>query len=338
MKAPRILAATIASLLLASRAFAAIEIWDGGGANDNISTALNWIDDTAPASDIANTDLIFSGGTRLTPNVIGLFSTHSVIFDNVVSGAAVGFAIGGQQLNLGTGGILNSDSHTAQFSNTLNFSGVATSSINAGSGALYLFSNLTLPTGTLTVTGSSDTLIVGDISGTGTLSKTGAGTMSWTKEGLVGEPLDVSIDITVGSGTLSLGLSSLLPVVHSGATLAVNGGALNLDGGLTLDGGTLTRATGATLNLAAGKTLTVQNGGDVDMTGAFTNSTASTITVTGAGSSFTGSSTLAFGGPSGSTLNVFAGAAVTATGFNIGTGGDGTATVSGSGSSMNGGS
>jgi hypothetical protein len=68
----------------------------------------------------------------------------------------------------------------------------------------------------------------------------------------------------------------------------VNGtSTLNIGESLTLDGAALTRANGADLNLAAGKTLLVQNGGDAAITGAYANTTASTITVTGAGSSFT---------------------------------------------------
>ena len=47
--------------LAAAPAFAVTDTWDGGGADDIITTALNWVDNTAPASDIANTDLIFGG-------------------------------------------------------------------------------------------------------------------------------------------------------------------------------------------------------------------------------------------------------------------------------------
>lgn len=40
-------------------------VWDGGGGNDNWTTAANWDNDVAP---LAGTDLVFAGSTRLTPN------------------------------------------------------------------------------------------------------------------------------------------------------------------------------------------------------------------------------------------------------------------------------
>ena len=57
-------------------------------------------------------------------------------------------------------------------------------------------------------------------------------------------------------------------------------------------------------------TFTVQNGGDATITGAFANSTASTINVTGAGSTFTTTGGLTLN--SGSTTTVLAGASIAA--------------------------
>ena len=85
MKTPRILTTTIA-ILLATHAFAVNDTWDGGGADNNISTNLNWADNTAPASDVLNTDLFFQGAVRLAPNFSSAFSAHSITF-NVTAGA-----------------------------------------------------------------------------------------------------------------------------------------------------------------------------------------------------------------------------------------------------------
>ena len=54
---------------------AAADTWDGGGADNNISTNNNWADNSAPASDLANTDLIFAGTTRLAPNFASLLDS-----------------------------------------------------------------------------------------------------------------------------------------------------------------------------------------------------------------------------------------------------------------------
>src|SRR5262245_38838870 len=108
MKTPRILTATVASLLLTIPTFAVVETWDGnqpgGGAGDsNITTGLNWADDSAPVSDLINTDLQFGGTTKLAPNFNVVFSADSLSFINT----AGAFVLGGSTITIGTAGIAN---------------------------------------------------------------------------------------------------------------------------------------------------------------------------------------------------------------------------------------
>src|SRR5262245_4326693 len=100
----RFLATTIATLLAAS-IFAVTDTWDGGGADNNISTNNNWLDNTAPASDLVNTDLIFAGSVRLAPNFSAIFSANSLVFNNT----AGAFVFGGSAVTIGAGGITNND-------------------------------------------------------------------------------------------------------------------------------------------------------------------------------------------------------------------------------------
>src|SRR5438445_133152 len=75
-----------------------IVVWDGGGADDNWSTANNWDPDTPPPND-GSAFLVFSGpsnGGRLTPQVDAAWSVYSINFNGV--GAA--FAIGGSPLTV----------------------------------------------------------------------------------------------------------------------------------------------------------------------------------------------------------------------------------------------
>jgi hypothetical protein len=58
------LSAFLLASLLAPSAKAA-NLWDGGGANDNWDTPLNWDDDNVPGFPAA---LTFGGATRLTPS------------------------------------------------------------------------------------------------------------------------------------------------------------------------------------------------------------------------------------------------------------------------------
>ena len=84
MKTRRILAIGIASLLLTPPiARAVTDTWDGGSSLfDFLNVDENWVDNSAPGSNLVNTDLIFAGSNRLTPNVTAAFSTRSITFDN----------------------------------------------------------------------------------------------------------------------------------------------------------------------------------------------------------------------------------------------------------------
>src|SRR3954468_9501200 len=62
-------AATLA-LVAFSAAHATIFTWDGGGGNNNWSTANNWNPNGAPAQN-AGADLVFAGATRVTNTADG---------------------------------------------------------------------------------------------------------------------------------------------------------------------------------------------------------------------------------------------------------------------------
>ncbi len=321
MKPPRILATTF---LLTLPAFAVIETWDGGGTDSNLSTALNWLDNSAPVSDLVNTDLVFAGVVRLTPFVSAALSADSVTFNNT----AGAFTIGGSMLTLGSGGIANSDTDSQTFGSPISFGSVATSSILATTGGLTFTNTITLPTATLTVDGPGATSFR-NFSGTKTLTKQGAGTMTWRPS------VANNLDLVVSAGTLNTGADGTLDTLGSGGSIAVNGtSAFNIGESLTLDSSVITRTSFASLTLAAGKTLSVQNGGDVTITGGFNQATAATIHVTGAGSTFTMSAGSDFRG--GSTLNITAGGSVaSASWIDLAMGGgNATVVVDGAGSSF----
>ena len=326
---PRILTTTIA-LLLTARAFAVTETWDGnspnaGAGDSNLSTGLNWVDNSAPVSDILLTDLIFAGTTKLTPNVSAALSVNSVTFNNT-SGA---FTFAGTALTIGNGGITNNDTNTMTFTNVASFINAATPTINAASGGLTFTNAVTLQSAALTVDGNAATSFF-SISGVtnASLTKQGAGAMSWAQP-----PGTTSFAVTVNAGSLNTVADGNTDIFDGGGNIAVNGTAtLNIGESLTLDNVQLTRATGATLTLVAGKTLTIENGADAIITGAFTNATASTIVVTNPGSTFSTTSPLGINGGSTMTVSAAGAASSGAGSVSIGTSGNGTATVSNSAS------
>ena len=68
-----IAAASAAAAALSNSSPAATKTWDGGGVDDNVNTAANWVGDMAPVLNGANNattdDWIFTGTNRLTPNI-----------------------------------------------------------------------------------------------------------------------------------------------------------------------------------------------------------------------------------------------------------------------------
>src|SRR5947207_8770383 len=126
MKTPCLLLLSIASMFFAPfAAHSATDSWDGGGgANDNFSTNANWVDNTAPVSSLANTDLVFD--MDLFPNGSGdagavvdttSFSVHSITFGFNDPNLSA-FIIDGGQLFVGSGGIVNNSPAYLRFDDT----------------------------------------------------------------------------------------------------------------------------------------------------------------------------------------------------------------------------
>ena len=322
MKTPRILATTIALLLATTTLHA--QTWDGGGTSDSLLTAANWNPDGIPG---INANVIFAGNVRLTPNVSSDFQVNSLTFNNT----AGAFVFGGvATLSIKDGGLTNNDTDTQTFNNLMNFGLTSVSSINTASGALVLNGGVSIGNATVTLTGASALTFGSTLTGAGTITKTGTGAFNFASTATA---IGADFNLNGGTTTLSAGTTQTFSI---GSVITMGGGNLTLNESAILDGGQLTRTSG-TLAIAAGKTLTIQNGGDVNFTGVFTNSTASTITVTGAGSTFNTTGTFTLNG--GSTLNVLAGASASA-GLGqifIASTGNGTVTVDGAGSSLGGG-
>jgi hypothetical protein len=162
--------------------------------DNNVSTDTNWLDDTAPVSNLASTDLIFGSAATQSTDVVfdAPFSARTITFQNV-PGATDGYGITGQALNIGTGGISNNDPKLSAFENLVSFASVTNVTINAASGGLGFANTVTLPSNTLTVTGSHSTEFV-NISGTSTLTKSGSGEMFWTPN------IAITFDVNVAGG------------------------------------------------------------------------------------------------------------------------------------------
>ncbi len=309
----RILALGIASLLAASPLFAVTDTWDGGSVfSDDLSDGTNWVDNSAPVSDVLNTDLIFAGGAGLLPNLSVPFQTRSITFNNT----AGAFTFDGSTLTIGTTGIVNNDNDPQTFKNTVTL-GTPTSTFASGGGPLVFNGSVNLGDRALTVLGVGSTSFK-DFIGTGSVTKFGVGTMTRAPT------VPSSADLIIGAGTLNTVADGSTDVLNGNASLAVNGtSTLNINEDMVLDGGAqLTRAAGAAVVLGIDKSLTIQGGSDFIVTGNYTPLGITTnYLVTGAGSTM---QTLAGGNlvlPTFGRLNVLSGGSVSAGGGLIMNGG-----------------
>ena len=129
---------------------------------------------------------------------------------------------------------------------------------------------------------------------------------------------------TGSGGSFSTGTAGM--TINAAGLVDIVGGTFSLNGNATVNG-TLQRDLGGALNWAASKTMTVQNGGDVALTGGYTLPASATVNVTGAGSSFAAGGLLNVG--SGAQIDISSDGQVTATQERLGDVGHGTITQSG---------
>ncbi|MGE0480170.1 MAG: hypothetical protein AB7Q17_06825, partial [Phycisphaerae bacterium] len=151
------------------------QTWDGGGTNNNWSTANNWSPNGVPPS---GANIIFAGTTRLTPVLDSNRTVNALTFSNTAGAFSIS---GANTLTLGGSGITNNDTQT-QLLNVDNVVLSASQTWDAAAGNLTISpATLNLGVRTLTVTGGFNTTISTDPLGVtgGHLVKNGTGTLFW---------------------------------------------------------------------------------------------------------------------------------------------------------------
>lgn len=178
-----------------SAVIAATYTWNGGGTDDNWSTAANWGGTVAVSK--SDTALRFSGQTRLTPTAASAFTLRSITF---MSGAGA-FTLGGSALTFSSGGSVTNSSSSLQ------------TITNAG---------ITLSGDSWWDSGAAGLNVSSVLSGSGSFYKNGSGTLTLSGANTY------TGSISVASGTLSAAHDSALGAA-SGALSVSNGATLNLN-------------------------------------------------------------------------------------------------------------
>ncbi len=229
-------------------AFSAVKTWDGGGADNNWTTAANWTNDVAP---VANDDLVF-------PATAAQFTTNNNFFILTVFRSLTfeggTYTVGGNPFRLTGGLIVGGGTQTVNTAVTTS----AAQTFSAAQGSLTTLAVLSIGSGGLTLDGNGS-FGVGLLSGSGAITKNGLGaTLLATATGYSGAitlndgifvadaniPNSV-VNINGGSigggefgfsgfgGTGTVGATTVTAGVLSAGTLTSPTGILNVNNGLT---------------------------------------------------------------------------------------------------------
>lgn len=265
--------------------------WDGGGADNNVTTPQNWVGDVLPG---ANSDIIWAGTTRLNVNVDIGGPALTWTFNNT----AGAFIISGAAFTI-SNGITNNSTATQTINNAITLTGAQTWS--AASGNLVFGGNIANGGFLLTIGGGSNTSASGIISGTGGLTKTGAGTLTLFGANSYTGATTVSAGVLNIQNATGLGTTAGGTTVNSGAALQLQGGITVGNEALTLNGTGLS-STGALRNISGNNSwagaVTINSTTRINSdSGTFTLDVTSGNAITGTNDS------LQFGGAGNVTIN-----------------------------------
>ena len=276
------------------------DVWNGGGADDNFSTALNWTNHSSPA--LIGDSLQFAGSTRLTPNVDNgyvvtgiLFSTNAGAFNIGSTANTLTFTNGSGVVNnsaniqtisapvaLSASPIINAASNDIVLSGNINDGASSAGLTKSGKHTLTLSGNnsysgpTVVNSGTLNVTGTSGTTantsstFIGSAAGNSVLNIADPASLSCfylllgNTTNAVGALYQTggSINASASSGFDNLSVGN---VAGGYGYYAANGGTFSVNG--ICIGGEVNTGGGANFGAPGGNGIMEINGGNINNVG-----------------------------------------------------------------------
>ena len=222
---------------LESRVMLAADFWTGGGANANWSTGANWVSGVAPRP---ADDLIFPAGAAQLTNTNDF--VPGTVFSSIELKAG-GYVLNGNAITLSTGivsqnpvGLANADTvnlgsitlNGNQTWGAINGSGLYSQTAIANQAAtLFINSNVDLGSLlTLTVDGSGNTVLNGNVSDSGGITKTGQGILQLSGNNTYMGITQISIGVL--EATTNTALAGTNTIMNNGAALWLSGNLNNI--------------------------------------------------------------------------------------------------------------
>lgn len=226
---------------------AATFFWDGGAATDEWVLAANWNPDGKPP-DNGTADIVFDVNAGLAP-----FLDEAGIGPDILSltfGSAAGaFTFGGpDRITLGSGGITHNDDSLQTINNGVALAAAQTW-VATNVGGLTVNGGIITNGNLLTINANTGTTVtLGNRSGSGALTKNGAGTLL-----LSGSNISPASSVTLNAGTLAIGHDA-----------ALGTGTLTISGNNTLRADTAARTFANPVAFAGSGLIGI--GGSLDLT------------------------------------------------------------------------
>ncbi|MFL6515525.1 MAG: beta strand repeat-containing protein [Chthoniobacterales bacterium] len=267
---------------LTCQSHAGDSVWSGANST-NWGMNPNWVGNARPT---ATDNAVFNSGFTNQPNLTsnssvgGIWMTNGVAQNVTITASSPSvLQISGNTINGTAGlGILvdNASAFSLAISAPIRLAGAQTWRNNSGNlltiGSVDLFNNA------LTVDGTGNTAITDVINNSGSVTKNGTGTLI-----LSGANVFIGTT-TINAGAVNVQSSSALGLTFAGGTTVNSGGALQLQGNVTVNAeplslnGSGTASTGALRNISGNNTYT----GPITLAGASTiGSDAGLLTLSG---------------------------------------------------------
>lgn len=213
--------------------------WSPTGADFVWSQKKNWSPTTAPGNNAVAAFVWNSASTGLTStnDRTGIVITNLLFTTNAGASTLLGNAV-----TLSNNGSINNLSGNTQ---TIGFAGITLATgftVNAASNGIIVNSAITNGGNLLTVTGGNNTSLNGILSGTGGLTKTGAGTLtlhtnnSYGGATVIGGGVVVAAQLANSGTNSSIGSGSAIVFSNSGGLLRYTGGSVTINRGVDLVG------------------------------------------------------------------------------------------------------